>query len=157
MTILSIVIFILLGLLLLLIEFAIIPGITIAGIGGFLLLGASVFIAFTHYGMGIGFLTLAVVLIASPLMIYYFFRSKSGKKMILGTQIDGKMEYVDLEKLKVGDVGKSIGRLAPSGKVKINGITLEARSSGSFIDHKTEVRITKILSNVIIVEPLKKE
>ena len=42
MTIFAIILLILLGLLLLLIEFVIIPGVTIAGIGGFLLLGTSV-------------------------------------------------------------------------------------------------------------------
>ena len=95
MTVFAIILLILLGLLLLLIEFAIIPGITIAGIGGFILLGISVFIAFSEYGNGIGFLTLAFVLIASPLLIYYFFKSNSGKKMVLETLVDGKVESVD--------------------------------------------------------------
>ncbi|MFA5588411.1 MAG: hypothetical protein WC987_06550, partial [Mariniphaga sp.] len=76
MTIFAIILLILLGLLLLLIEFVIIPGVTVAGIGGFLLLGASVYMAFTKYGTGAGFLTLAFVLVASPLLIYFLFKSK---------------------------------------------------------------------------------
>lgn len=157
MSLLAIILFILLGLVLLLIEFAVIPGITIAGIGGFLLLIGSVYIAFKSYGTVAGFITLAIVLIAAPLMIFYFFKSKSGKKMILESQINGKIEGLNHDNIKIGDVGKAIGRLAPSGKVKINNEVVEAQSTGSFIDQHTEVKIVKVLSNKIIVEPLKKE
>ncbi|MDD4107151.1 MAG: NfeD family protein [Prolixibacteraceae bacterium] len=152
----AIILLIILGLLLLLIEFAVIPGVTIAGIGGFILLGGSVFIAFKEYGQAIGYITLAFVLIASPLMIYYFFKSKAGKKMVLESSIDSKVENINSEKIKVGDTGKTIGRLAPSGKVRVNGEIVEGQSTGSFIDHNTEIRVLKILTNKIIVEPVKK-
>lgn len=155
MTLLAIVLLIILGLVLLLIEFAVIPGITIAGIGGFLLLAASVYIAFVEMGNIAGFITLAIVLIASPIMIYYFFTSRAGKEMILDSEIDGKIKNFDPEKLKVGDIGKTIGRLAPMGKIKVNGEVVEAQSTGAFIDHQTEIRIIKIKSNQIIVEPIK--
>src|SRR5680860_744632 len=141
MTIFAIILLIALGLVLLLIEFAVIPGVTIAGIGGFLLLGASVFIAFSDYGNGAGFLTLAIVLIAAPAMIYYFFKSKSGKKMILESKLEGKIDTFNIEKIAVGDVGKSIGRLAPSGKVKVNGEVIDAQSTGSFINHNTGIKV----------------
>lgn len=157
MTVFAIVLLILLGLLLLLIEFAVIPGVTIAGIGGFLLLAASVYIAFAEYGTGAGFITLTIVLIAAPAMVYYFFKSRTGKKMILESKIDGKVDNVNDRKIAVGDEGKSIGRLAPSGKIKVNGEVIEAHSTGSFIDHNTNVRILKIHQNKIIVEPIKKK
>jgi membrane-bound ClpP family serine protease len=152
----AIILLIFLGLLLLLIEFAIIPGVTVAGIGGFILLGISVYIAFVEYGTSIGFITLAFVLIASPLMIYYLFQSKTGKKMILESLIDGKVDTVVSDKIHVGDAGKTIGRLAPSGKAKVNGEVVEAVSTGGFVDHNTEIKVLKILSNKIIVEPVKK-
>jgi len=156
MSIFAIVLLILLGLVLLMIEFAVIPGVTIAGIGGFLLLGASVYIAFVEYGTGAGFLTLLIVLIAAPLMIYYFFKSRSGKKMILNSKIEGKVDTINKEKIKIGDIGKTIGRLAPTGKVKVSGEIVEAQSTGSFIDQNTEIKVSKILSNKIIVEPFNK-
>jgi membrane-bound ClpP family serine protease len=157
MSLLAIVLLIILGLVLLLIEFAVIPGVTIAGIGGFLLLAASVYIAFADLGTIPGFITLAVVLIASPIMIYYFFKSKAGKNMILDSEIDAKVENFSHDKLKIGDIGKTIGRLAPMGKIKVNGEVVEAQSTGTFIDHQTDVRIVKIQMNKIIVEQLKEE
>lgn len=155
MDILAIVLLIFLGIVLLLIEFAVIPGVTIAGIGGFLLLAASVYIAFVDLGNVAGFITLAVVLIISPIFIYYFFNSRAGKKMILDSEIDGVIENFNHDKLKVGDTGKTIGRLAPMGKIKVNGEVTEAQSNGSFIDHQTDIRIIKIQQNKIIVEPIK--
>ncbi|MBN1822330.1 MAG: NfeD family protein [Prolixibacteraceae bacterium] len=152
MNLFVIILLIFLGLLLLMIEFAIIPGITIAGIGGFVLLGLSVYIAFIKYGTLAGFITLAFVLIASPLLIYYFFKSRAGKKMILQSKIEGKVETFIKENIKVGDSGKTIGRLAPMGKVKINGETVEAKSDGSYIDPNTEITVLKVLSNSVIVE-----
>lgn len=156
MTIFAIILLILLGLLLLLIEFVIIPGVTVAGIGGFLLLGASVYMAFTKYGTGAGFLTLAFVLVASPLLIYFLFKSKMGKKMVLESLVDGKVDAFDTENIRVGDTGKTIGRLAPSGKVRVNNEVVEAQSTGGYIDHNTDIRVLKILTNKIIVEPLNK-
>jgi len=156
MTIFAIILLILLGLLLLLIEFAVIPGVTIAGIGGFLLLAGSVYIAFTQYGTGAGFLTLTVVLIAAPLIIYYFFKSRQGRKMILEKNIEGKVDLVNEENINIGDTGKTIGRLAPMGKVKVNGEVIEAQSTGSFIDQNTDIKVLKIVSNKIIVEALNK-
>jgi len=156
MTIFTIILLIVLGLVLLLIEFAVIPGVTIAGIGGFLLLGGSVYIAFAELGTIPGFITLAAVLIASPILIFYFFKSRTGKKMILNKNIEGKVELFNLEKLAVGNTGKTIGRLAPMGKIKVNGEIVEAQSTGVFIDHNSEIKIIKIESSKIIVEPLKK-
>ncbi len=153
MSLLAIILLIILGLVLLLLEFAVIPGVTIAGIGGFLLLAGSVYIAFSEMGKVAGFITLAVVLILSPLMIYYFFKSRAGKKMILDSKIDGKVENTTPEKIQPGDTGITIGRLAPTGKVKINGEIVEAQSSGVFIDHQVEIRVVKTHLNKIIVEP----
>lgn len=157
MTIFAIALLILLGLVLLLIEFAVIPGVTIAGIGGFLLLGGSVYIAFKEMGTGAGFITLTVVLIAAPLMIYYFFKSRAGKNMILDSKIDGKIESFNENKINIGDIGKTIGRLAPMGKAKVNGEIVEAQSTGSFIDQNIEIKVINILSNKIIVETLNKK
>ena len=155
MTIFTIVLLIFLGFLLLMIEFAVIPGVTIAGIGGFLLLIASVYIAFVDYGTGAGFITLTFVLVATPLLIYYFFKSKAGKNMILEKNLEGRVDSVDEGKIKVGDIGKTVGRLAPMGKIKVNGEVVEAQSTGSFVDQNTKIRVLKIKLNKIIVEPLK--
>jgi len=154
MNFLIIVFLIILGIVLLLIEVTILPGITVAGVGSFLVLVYSVYLAFTTYGSLVGFLTLAFVLIVSPLLVYYFFKGKAGKSMVLNTVLTGVANEIDLEKVKVGDVGVTIGRLAPMGKIKVNDEVVEVRSTGTFVNPGEKVRIIHIEKSMVTVEPL---
>ncbi len=153
MNILIILFLIFLGIVLLLIEFTILPGITIAGVGGFLLFAYSVYLAFTSYGTLAGFVTLGFVLVVSPVLVVVFFKGKIGKKMVLDSVITGVANQID-EKIKVGDVGVTIGRLAPMGKIKVNNEVVEVKSTGSFVDPGEKVRIIEIEKSLITVEPL---
>jgi len=157
MTILAIVLLILLGLFLLILEFAVIPGVTIAGIGGAAMLIASIYLAFSRFGTLAGLLTLLFLLVSAPLLFYYLFKTRAGRKMILNTKIDGKVETFEPDKIKPGDSGMTIGRLAPMGKVRINGETVEAQSAGGYIEQNRPVRVLKVSFNKIIVELIKTE
>jgi len=153
MNILVILLLIFLGIVLLLIEFTILPGISIAGIGGVLLFAYSIYLAFANYGPLAGFLTLGFVVIVAPLLVVLVFKGKSGKKMVLSTTITGVANLID-EKIKVGDIGVTIGRLAPMGKIKVNGEVVEVRSTGTYVDPGESVRIIEIEKSQITVEPL---
>ncbi|MDO9613835.1 MAG: NfeD family protein [Bacteroidota bacterium] len=153
MNILIILSLIFLGIVLLLIEFTILPGITIAGVGGFLLFAYSVYLAFTSYGTLVGFLTLGFVMIAAPAIVVFFFKGKTGKKLVLDAIITGVANQID-DKIKVGDIGITIGRLAPMGKIKVNNEVVEVKSTGSFVDPGEKVRIIEIEKSLITVEPL---
>jgi membrane-bound ClpP family serine protease len=154
MNILTILLLIFLGIVLLLIEFTILPGITIAGIGGILLFAYSIYLAFSIYGPLAGFLTLGFVLIVSPILVVSFFKGKAGKKMTLSAVITGVANQIDPDKIKIGDIGVTVGRLAPMGKIKVNDIVVEAKSTGNFIDPGEKVRIIQIEKSLITVEPL---
>lgn len=154
MNFLIIIFLVILGIVLLLIEVTILPGITVAGVGSFLVLVYSVYLAFTSYGSLVGFITLAFVLIVSPLLVYYFFKGKAGKSMVLNTVITGVANEIDTERVKIGDIGVTIGRLAPMGKIKVNDEVIEVRSTGAFINPGEKVRIIHIEKSLITVEPL---
>lgn len=153
MDILIILFLIFLGIVLLLIEFTILPGISIAGIGGILLFGYSIYLAFIHYGPLAGFLTLGFVVVVAPLLVVLVFKGKTGKKMVLSTTITGVANQID-DKIKVGDLGVTIGRLAPMGKIRVNGEVVEVRSTGAYVDPGESVRIIEIEKSQITVEPL---
>lgn len=153
MDILVILLLIFLGIVLLLIEFTILPGISVAGIGGTLLFAYSIYLAFTNYGPLAGFLTLGFVVIVAPLLVVYVFKGKSGRKMVLSTIITGVANQID-DKIKVGDIGVTIGRLAPMGKIKVNGEVVEVKSTGAYVDPGEKVRIIEIEKSLITVEPL---
>lgn len=154
MNFLIILFLIILGIVLLLIEVTILPGITVAGIGSFLVLVYSVYLAFTSYGTLAGFLTLAFVLIAAPLLIFKLFKGKAGKSMVLNTVLTGVANEINPEKVKVGDIGVTIGRLAPMGKIKVNDEVVEVRSTGTFVNPGEKVRIIHIEKSLVTVEPL---
>lgn len=157
MTILIILFLIFLGVLLLLLEFVVIPGVTIAGIGGVILLGASVYFAFADYGVFVGIVTLAFVLIAVPLLIYRIFKSRTGKKMMLNSEIDGHVEQIDENQIHIGDKGITIGRLAPTGRVRINNLSMEAKSAVGFVDPQVKIKVIEIFRTQVIVEPINQE
>lgn len=154
-SILAIILLILLGILLLFIEFALLPGISVAGIGGIALLGGSVYIAFNSHGTTIGLITLGAILVVVPVLIYRFFRSKSSKRMMLDSAIDGKVNEDTYTDITAGDSGTTISRLSPMGKVRINNKIVEARSTGEMIDPNSRVVVVKVISNQIIVQSYK--
>jgi len=157
MDLLIILFLIFLGIVLLLIEFTILPGITIAGVGGVLIFGYSIYLAFISYGTLGGLTTLAFVLIVSPILVMSLFKGKSGKKMMLKTVLHGTANVINEDKVKIGDIGVTIGRLAPMGKIKINDEVIEVKSTGTFVDPGEKVRIIHIEKSLITVEPLNLE
>ena len=158
MSILGIILLILLGVLLFLVEFFIIPGVTLAGIGGAILLGLAVFISYRTHGTTVGNYTLLIVLIITVIAMVVALRSKTWRRFMLKTNIDSKVE-VGLEdhKIKPGDSGITATRLAPIGMVTVNNITIEGKSIGGFLDPNTKIEVVKVLGTQVIVKPINKE
>lgn len=155
MELLTVLLLLLLGVVLLIVEFMLIPGATIAGIGSVLAFGTSIFLSFKYWGNFAGFLSLAAIIIFVPALLYLIFKGKAVKPMMLHTEINGKVINIDDQLIHIGDEGITIGRLAPMGKAKFNGISVEARSKGIYIDPNTKIRIIRIEGNTVIVEPIK--
>lgn len=154
MEIITIILLILLGVVLLLIEFLLIPGISIAGIGCLIAFATSVIFAFKYFGSIVGFIVLTSILILVPLFLYFLFKGKAMRPMMLNTDIGSKVRNVEEGQLQPGDEGITIGRLAPAGKAKIKDITLEVRTNGQFIDQQTKIKVLKIEGNSVYVEPI---
>jgi len=154
MEIITLLLLFVLGIVLLLVEIFLIPGLSIAGIGCFISFGVCAYLTFKFFGTMAGIVSLTLIVIVVPLLIYIIFKSKAVKPMMLETNIDGKMKNVEEDTIHVGDEGITIGRLAPSGKAKINGISLEVRTTGTFVDPQTKIKVLKIEGNTVIIEPI---
>lgn len=154
MEFLTILMLILLGIILLIIEFMLIPGVTIAGIASVIAFGAAIVLSFQYWGTVAGLISLFSILVFVPVFLYFLFKGRAMKPMMLNTGIDSKVINIDNQKIHIGDEGVSIGRLNPSGRVKIDKLSVEARSRGIYIDPKTPVRIIQIEGNTVIVEPI---
>jgi len=151
----AIIFLIILGIVLLLVEFLIIPGITIAGIGGFLCLAAGIFAAYYGHGVQVGNITLFSTLAAIILTLALVFKSRTWKKVMLDSNISGVSgDVIHDASFKVGDRGKAITRLAPIGKAMFNDKMVEAKSITGFIDENTEIEIVKIQNTNVVVKPI---
>ena len=152
----GVILLILLGILLFLIEFLIIPGITIAGIGGVILTGAGIYLAYENFGSKTGSYVLIGTLIASVIILAFSLRAKTWKRVMLNTNIDGRVNESPAEgSIKPGDKGITVTRLAPIGRVKINDIVLEGKSVEGYLTPKTEIEVIKLTGSQVIVKPVK--
>ena len=158
MSILAIILLIVLGILLFVVEFLLIPGVTIAGIGGAVLMGVAVYMSYKTHGNTVGNYTLIATLILTIGGFAYALRAKTWKRLALNKDIDGRVEVgLEKETIKVGDRGESITRMAPVGKVLINGLVVEGKSQRGFLDQHTPVEVIKVLNTQVIIKQIKEE
>ncbi|PKQ65119.1 hypothetical protein BZG02_04645 [Labilibaculum filiforme] len=154
MTALIIVLLIVFGIVLLLLEFLVIPGITVAAIGGVLMIVGGIYMSYDHYGSSIGHLTILATVIFGIISLFLALKSKTWNKIMLNTEVDSKVQKLDDENINIGDQGICVSRLAPMGKVKLDQKIVEARSTGSYVDEKTKVIVVGIVDKVVIVKPI---
>jgi membrane-bound ClpP family serine protease len=141
------------GLLFLVLEVFVFPGVGISGLVGILALGAGVTMAFmqdTYLGM----LTLGGSLIGTSILIYLSIKFDTFSIMSLSTQIDSKVQVNHLKELKVNDEGVTISRLAPMGKARFGNMYSEVSSWNGYVEENTPIKIEKIKDNTIFVTSL---
>lgn len=145
---------VLLGILMMLIEFLITPGMGFAGIVGLAsFVGACVY-AFIVEGTQTGTIVTAVVAVIVVILFIWMLRGKSWKKLEQKEQIDVKTN-TDVEKIAVGDKGITLSRLVPIGKVKFEKVTCEVHNAdGTFVDPGVEVEVIAVEDNEVIVKPI---
>lgn len=145
-------IIILLGIVFLLIEFFLLPGISIAGIAGALFVIGGVVFAYINLGATAG----NIALVSSGVILggafVWLLKSKSLRKIALETEISESVDNSDLKKIQPGDIGVSVSRLNPIGKVLINDTMVEGKTlNGEMLDENTPVKVVRVDSYQIIV------
>ncbi len=147
------------GLLLFIIEFMLIPGVTIAGVGGAICLVSGIVFAFISFGTATGLVVLGITALVMVILTVLMLRSRTWNKFMLKTSIDSKVDTVGAEegKVKAGDRGITVTRLAPGGKVLVNDEYFEAKSVDILIDPKQEIEVIRIDDNKLIVKPINKQ
>ncbi len=148
----AIVFLIVLGLVLIWLEVLVIPGTTISGIGGIILMAGGVYLAFNQHGNVAGLWVLGATLVLLILTVIFFLKSNTWKRISLSTNVSSKVEYFEENSIQVGDTAKTVTRLAPMGKVRVNDMDVEAESLSGLIDPETEVVVTEVLKYKVIVK-----
>jgi len=142
------------GILLVIAEIIFVPGTTLVGVVGVVFMIAGVVSSFSYFGQQGGWITMGGTAVASAVVVYYSFKANVWGRFSLKTASQGKVNEGELDGLTIGLEGLAISALRPSGKAEIDGKTYEVKTLGAFADAGTKLRIIKVNTNQIIVEPI---
>lgn len=144
---------IVIGMVLLLTEIMLIPGVGVAGILGFLSIGGACYFAFCEYGTMTGIIVLASNAVVLVALLVYVLRAQTWKKFTLNTNIDSKAVSTETV-IAIGDYAKTVTRMAPIGSIRFNNKVMEAKALEGMIDSGVDVEVVLIEDNKIFVSPV---
>lgn len=144
---------VLFGLGLLVAEVIFVPGTTLVGIIGLFLTVAGIYMGFATFGNSTGYWLLAISGLIGIGATIYALRHDTWSRFSLSSSNKSKVNEDFPNQLTVGMRGKTMSELRPQGKAVFGDVISEVRTHGQYLSSNTEVRITKIQSNTIYVEP----
>lgn len=141
------------GLLFLIAELILLPGVTLAAVLSLICQGSAIYIAFQDYGTGAGLIVVFVIVVLSLITTVISLRSKTWQRFALKQKIESSSMVSPVEdNVRIGDKGVTVSRLSPMGKVEINGKTYEAKSGGDYVDAKSEIEVVGFENFNVIVK-----
>ncbi len=146
-----IVILIILGVILLLAEILLVPGVGVAGFLGLASLIASCILSFRGFGIVTGTIIIAVCVVLVVALTIWVLRAKTWKRFTLNTKIDNSVAE-GVQPLAVGDVGRTTTRLAPMGHARFDKGLYEVTSSGGMVSSGVDVEVVLIEDKKVIVK-----
>lgn len=141
------------GIVFLLLEILVVPGATVVGLFGVVLVIAGIVVSFNFYGVEIGIFTIAGTLVLSMVSIGLALRSNTWKKAMHSSVLEGRVNVFEVDKVIKGDEGMTITRLNPMGKALIKEEYYEVTSKDNLIPENTPIEIVKVEGSKIIVKP----
>lgn len=154
---LTVISLIVVGVVLIILEIIFVPGTTIVGILGILAIAGGVYLGFDYFGPVTGGWILGVGLVSGLAALIGALRSRAWEKFSLKTTNEGKFNEGLVDELKVDDEGITISTLRPIGKAEFKDREYEVKTMGNYLVTGTPVKIIRIESNNIYVEPINKE
>lgn len=143
-----------LGVLLLLIEVIFVPGTTIVGIGGVILLGIGVYLAYDYIGEVAGHLSIGSALLAILLSLGVLLKGRTWERMALDSQLTERVNADSSYSVTVGQQGVTESRLNPAGNAAFGDKVVEVHGNGIFIEQGTAVEVTQIDGTRIVVRAI---
>ena len=151
LTVLSLIV---IGIALVIVEFIFIPGTTIVGIFGIIAIMGGIVLSFQYFGDAVGWYVLGITGILSGVMFYFAFRSRAWERFALKSTIDSRVNEVDTVALKAGEEGQTVSALRPMGKAELQGKMVEVTTLGNYVESGTRVRVVRVSTNQMVVEPV---
>ncbi|MFI3324334.1 MAG: NfeD family protein [Rikenellaceae bacterium] len=140
------------GLLFCVVELLILPGVTLGGILSVVCNGGAIYMAFGRLGVVGGIIVVVLIAVLTCVAIAFSLRAKTWDRFSLKSKIDSASSDTPQTKVIVGQRGVAISRLAPMGKVEIEGSSYEAKSSDAYIDAKSAVEVVGFDNFSVVVK-----
>jgi membrane-bound serine protease (ClpP class) len=159
------------GIVLLALEFFVIPGFGIAGIAGSVAILASVTLALIglewRVSWELGYVNRAMMVVSSSILglvlggflfLRLVPRSRVARPFVLDRGLGREAGYTSHEtalekRLPAGTVGVALSDLRPSGKIRADGVRLDVTSEGGYIERGTRVVIRAWRAGTAVVAP----
>jgi len=151
MNILIVIVLCVIGIALVLAEIFLIPGFTITGIGGTAFSIGGILYAFRALGATGGIITVIGYAVIFAIIFVYLIKSKALDSIALKTKISSTVAEKESLDISEGDTGITVSRMNPMGKVRVNNITMEAKTLGGYIEENTPVTVIKVSPTQLIV------
>ncbi|MCB9246914.1 MAG: hypothetical protein H6606_10865 [Flavobacteriales bacterium] len=139
------------GFIFLMVEVLVTPGIIVGAIG-LLFMGFGVYKTYEAYGDTAGNAVLVGSFLGSIFFVIAALKSGAWKRMASKDTIAGKAVDVVTEKVQVGDHGKSLSALRPTGNAFINGVRMEVQTEGEPVEANSPIEVIKIRQNKVFVK-----
>lgn len=153
MTLGLIIFFIAIGLIFLLVEILVTPGIVLGIIGlGFISFG--VYQAYNEYGSTTGNIVLFSVGVVTIGVILFALKSGVWTRMASTGTIASKAKENAADVVSVGDMGKALSAMRPLGTGLINGKKVEVSSEGEAIETGSQIEVIRIEQNKIYIKKI---
>lgn len=147
-----IILLVILGLLFLLAEILLLPGVSVGAVLALICYGSASWMAFAWFGTTAGTLVVAAIAVVSAVLTMWALRAKTWQRFSLNQKIESAGNTAPQnDDVKVGDRGTAVSRLSPMGTVEIGGRRYEAKSAGEYIDQRSEIEVVGFENSNVIV------
>ncbi len=151
-----IVLLIFFGLLFLIAELVLLPGVSIGALLSLVCYGSSIYLAFRDHDPLTGCIVVGAILVLSLVAVIVSLRAKTWQRFSLNQKIPASSMPEPEKELQLGTRGKCVSRLSPMGKVEIDGRMYEAKSQDVYIDPRSEVEVVGFENFSVIVRKIEK-
>ncbi|MCR5351429.1 MAG: nodulation efficiency protein D (NfeD) [Bacteroidales bacterium] len=143
-----------LGIILMLVEMLLVPGVGVAGFLSLGTLGAACWYAFAEISTAAGWWTTLVAVLLLGSMLFFALRAKTWSRFELKTEVTSKVG-TEASHVHVGDRGIAYTRLAPMGTGRFGTVSCEVKShDNTMVAAGTPVEVIAIEENRPVVKPI---
>ena len=146
-----------LGVVLMLVEMLLVPGVGIAGFLSLGSLGVACWYAFTAISSAAGWWTTLAAVLLLGVMVFFALRAKTWQRFELKTEMTSQVG-TEASGVHVGDRGIAYTRLAPLGTGRFGSVSCEVKSyDNTMVAAGTPLEVVAIEENKPLVKPITNE